>query len=161
MIELRPIGIVRSPFAQQSGTPAQPSFAGDEAVGTVEVDPHLEEGLAGIEGFDRIWLVCWLDRIGPVRLTVVPYLDTEPRGLFTTRAPSRPNPIGMSAVRLLHRDGPVLHVADLDLLDGTPLLDIKPFVPDLDGGPAGRCGWFDGLRGVADDRFGAGDTEDS
>jgi tRNA-Thr(GGU) m(6)t(6)A37 methyltransferase TsaA len=121
----------------------------------VEVFARYEEGLAGIEEFERIWLLCWLDRAGPVRLTVVPYLDTEPHGLFTTRAPSRPNPIGMSAVRLVRREHCVLHVAELDLLDGTPLLDIKPFVPGLDTADAGRIGWFHGAKGsgIADDRF--------
>jgi tRNA-Thr(GGU) m(6)t(6)A37 methyltransferase TsaA len=155
MIRCRAIGVVRSPFAAQQGTPVQPRFAGRDAVGTVEVYPEFEQGLGGIEGFERIWLLCWLDRAGPVRMEVVPYLDTVSRGLFTTRAPSRPNPIGMSAVWLLRREGCTLHVAGLDLLDGTRVLDIKPYVPDLDSVPVERIGWFEsaGGRGIADGRF--------
>jgi tRNA-Thr(GGU) m(6)t(6)A37 methyltransferase TsaA len=156
MIRCRPIGVVHSLFAAQPGTPVQPRFAGSDAVGTVEVLPEYEPGLADLEGFERIWLLCWLDRAGPVRMEVVPYLDTERRGVFATRAPSRPNPIGMSPVWLLDREGATLHVAGLDLLDGTPLLDIKPYVPDLDAAPVERRGWFEAAAGcgVADGRFG-------
>jgi tRNA-Thr(GGU) m(6)t(6)A37 methyltransferase TsaA len=137
-----PIGVIRSPFTSHTGTPVQPALAGDDAQGTVEVFEPFAEGLADTEGFERIWLICWLDRAGPVRMKVVPYLDTTERGLFATRAPSRPNPIGISAVRLLRREGHLLHVSQLDLLDGTPLLDIKPYAPAIDVFPIGRGGWL-------------------
>jgi tRNA-Thr(GGU) m(6)t(6)A37 methyltransferase TsaA len=106
----------------------------------VEVHPDYATGLADIDGFERIWLISWLDRSGPPNLTVIPYLDDTPRGLFSTRAPSRPNPIGISPVRLLGRTNNVLHVADLDLLDGTPILDIKPYAK-WDVFPIEREGW--------------------
>lgn len=156
-MKLTPIGVVRSPFAAQSGTPIQPALAGEGAVGTVEVFEPFADALADLEGFERIWLLYWFDRSGPVRLMVTPYLDTQPRGLFSTRAPSRPNPIGMSAVRLLRRDGRILHVAELDILDGTPLLDIKPYAKHFDHFAVIRNGWLDqvlpGTVRRADQRF--------
>jgi tRNA-Thr(GGU) m(6)t(6)A37 methyltransferase TsaA len=153
---VRPIGVVHSAFTEQAGTPVQPALAGPEAIGTVEVYPPYGEALDDLEGFERIWLVCWLHRTGQVRLKVQPYLDDRERGLFATRAPSRPNPIGISAVRLLRREGLVLHVADLDVLDGTPLLDIKPYSARFDVFPVTRQGWLGsapGRRRSADDRF--------
>jgi tRNA-Thr(GGU) m(6)t(6)A37 methyltransferase TsaA len=138
---MRPIGVVYSPFAAPSEAPAQPRLAGAGAVGTVEVFPEYEPGLAGLERFERIWLLCLLDRAGPVRMEVVPRLGTAVRGLFSTRAPARPNPIGMSAVWLLGREGATLRVGGLDLIDGTPVLDIKPYLPDLDAAPLDRPGW--------------------
>ena len=158
-MRLQPIGVVHSPFASQVGTPVQPALAGPEAVGTIEIFEPFAAGLEDIDGFERIWVVAWFHRAGPERLRVTPYLDVRERGLFATRAPARPNPIGISAVRLLRREGRVLHVADLDLLDGTPVLDLKPYAPAFDVFVASREGWLEGLRrkhGRADDRF-AGD----
>ena len=129
---VRPIGVVHSPFSGERRPPPQPALAGEEAVGTVEVFPEYEEGLDQVEMLPRIWIVSWLDRAGPVRMRLVPRGRTGMRGLFTTRAPSRPNPIGISPVRLLRRDGLVLHVSGLDLMDGTPVLDIKPYMPQID-----------------------------
>jgi tRNA (adenine37-N6)-methyltransferase len=110
-----------------------------------------------LDGFERIWLIYWFDRARQAEFKVIPYLDREPRGVFATRAPSRPNPIGLSCVRLLAVEGTLLRVADLDVLDGTPLLDIKPYVPDWDVFEVKRVGWYGLARGsrVADDRFGA------
>jgi len=159
-VQLEPIGVVHSIFTAQPGTPVQPAFASGEDTGTVEVYEPFEEGLDDLGRFDRIWLICWLDRSGPPRMKVVPYLDTEPRGVFATRAPSRPNPIGLSAVRLLRREGRFLHVAELDLLDNTPLLDIKPYSAHIDVFHVGREGWLGEraqMRVEADDRF----SEDS
>ena len=154
---VRPVGVVHSPFESQTGTPVQPALAGNDAIGTVEVFDRFAEALADLEGFERIWLICWLGRSRPVRMRVVPYLDTEERGLFSTRSPCRPNPIGISAVRLLQRSGCVLHVADLDLLDGTPVLDIKPYAQLIDVFPDTRDGWIASARtdrnGRADARF--------
>jgi tRNA-Thr(GGU) m(6)t(6)A37 methyltransferase TsaA len=156
-MRLVPIGLVHSPFAAQNGTPIQPACAGKDAVGTVEVFPTYEEGLADLDGFERIWLLSWLDITGPVHMTVTPYLDTQPRGLFSTRAPSRPNPIGLSAVRLLRREGRILHVADIDLVDGTPIIDIKPYATRFDHFEVRRNGWLDSVDVAdthhADDRF--------
>lgn len=156
--EVGPIGVVHSPFRAQTGTPIQPAFAGEEAIGTVEVFEPFVAGLDDIDRFDRIWVLGWLHRSGPVRMRVVPYLDTEARGLFATRSPNRPNPIGISAVRLLRRSGAVLHVADLDLLDGTPVLDIKPYARSIDIFSGTRDGWLSNAAAEgehpADDRFG-------
>ncbi|MFH1463379.1 MAG: tRNA (N6-threonylcarbamoyladenosine(37)-N6)-methyltransferase TrmO [Pseudomonadota bacterium] len=149
-----PIGIIRSPFNEQCGTPIQPALAGS-AEGRVEVDPAFAEALADLDGFERIWLLYVFDRARPVRLEVTPYLDTVQRGLFATRAPNRPNPIGMSCVRLLAVEGCTLRVADIDVLDGTPLLDIKPYASRFDHWEVERCGWLDEVQGAprADDRF--------
>ena len=152
---LRAIGVIRTPFQQAAGTPIQPTFA-EGVEGEVVIDEQFEEALADIDGFERIWLVYWMDRAGPYRPRVVPYRDTRERGLFATRSPCRPNPIGLSVVRLLRRQGRTLHVADVDILDRTPLLDIKPYVPDFDALRPSRGGWLDGSaedRRRADERF--------
>jgi len=156
-LELTPIGLIHSPHQQAEGTPIQPRYA-ETVEGTVEVFPEFVPGLRDLEGFERIWLLFWCDRARAARLEVVPYLDTQPRGVFATRAPSRPNPIGLSCVRLLAIEGPLLRVAGLDMLEGTPLLDIKPYVPDWDVFPAERVGWYAQARNprVADDRFDRG-----
>jgi len=154
-LELKPIGIVHSPFQQSAGTPIQASMAQGTA-GTVEVFPAFAAGLKDLEGFDRIWLLYWFDRAAAPRLIVTPYLDDQPHGVFATRAPARPNPIGISAVRLLRVEGCTLHVADVDILDGTPLLDIKPYAPRFDHLPAERTGWLQQASNrprTADQRF--------
>lgn len=154
-MEVRPIGIIHSPFKEAAGTPIQPVFAkGSE--GTVEVYPEYQEGLADLDGFERIWLVFWLDRAAPYKLKVKPYMDDTIRGLFSTRAPSRPNSIGMSCVKLLGVEGNVLRVAEIDALDGTPLLDIKPYVGKVDCFDVKRSGWLDAIEHKntrADERF--------
>jgi tRNA-Thr(GGU) m(6)t(6)A37 methyltransferase TsaA len=124
------------------------------------VDAPFAPALDDVEGFERVWLIYWMDRAAAFHPRVVPYRDTHERGLFATRAPSRPNLIGMSAVRLLAREGNVLRVADVDILDGTPLLDIKPYVPEFDAHPFSKAGWLDESavdRRTADDRFDATD----
>jgi tRNA-Thr(GGU) m(6)t(6)A37 methyltransferase TsaA len=139
---VQPIGVVHSPFLEPTGTPVQPAFAGEGATGTIEVFGTFVEGLSDIEGFERIWVLAWLDRSKPARMRVVPFLDDHRRGLFSTRSPNRPNPIGISALRLLGRAGGVLEVADLDLLDGTPVLDIKPYAQSIDVFPGTGDGWL-------------------
>jgi len=154
-LQLDPIGIIRSPFTQAAGTPIQASMA-EGATGTVEILPAFAAGLKDLDGFDRIWLLYWFDRAVAPKLIVTPYLDDQPHGVFATRAPARPNAIGMSAVRLLRIDNCTLHVADVDILDGTPLLDIKPYVPQFDHLPAERTGWLRqacNRRRTADRRF--------
>ncbi len=153
-IEIRSIGVIHSPHREAAGTPIQPRWAtGIE--GTVEVFPEFASGLRDLDGFDRIWLLYWFDLARAPQLEVVPYLDTQAHGIFATRAPSRPNAIGLSCVRLLAVEGATLRVAELDVLDGTPLLDIKPFIPDYDVFPAERVGWYAHARGtgIADGRF--------
>lgn len=141
-IHLRPIGVIRTPFKEPKGTPIQPSLA-KKARGTVKVFEEFREGLSDLAGFERIWLLYWFHRASKPQLRVIPYLDHQQRGLFATRAPCRPNPIGISAVRLLRVQGTILTVADLDIVDGTPLLDIKPYVPRFDCFEVTRCGWVE------------------
>ena len=156
----RPIGVIHSPHVKPEDTPIQPSFAvGIE--GTVEVFPEFAEGLKDIEGFSHIYLLYPFDRAGEPSLLVKPFLQDTLRGVFATRAPRRPNGIGMSLVRLLGRDGAVLRVSDVDVLDGTPLFDIKPFSPRFDRREDVQSGWMDdvddetaakrGLRGYRTD----------
>jgi tRNA-Thr(GGU) m(6)t(6)A37 methyltransferase TsaA len=138
---LRPIGVVRSPFTDPVGMPIQPAGACGVR-GAVEVFPEYCEGLADLEGFSRIILLYHFHRSEGYSLRVVPFLDDRERGLFATRAPRRPNPIGISTVRLVGVEGCRLAIEDVDVLDGTPLLDIKPYVPEFDAHPDERSGWF-------------------
>ena len=156
-MHLTPIGIVHSPHQRAEGTPIQAALAAGVR-GTVEVFPEYAGGLRDLDGFERIWLVYWFDRAKEAELVVTPYLDTTPRGLFATRAPCRPNPIGLSAVRLLGIAGNILQVDGLDILANTPLLDIKPYLPAFDAFKARRIGWCGDVHGrgsVADGRFDA------
>jgi tRNA-Thr(GGU) m(6)t(6)A37 methyltransferase TsaA len=154
-IQLRPIGVIHSPFKECKDMPVQPAMA-QGVTGSVQIFDEFAAGLKDLAGFDRIWLLFWFHRATPARMCVTPYLDSQERGLFATRAPARPNPIGLSNVRLLAVEDSLLRVADLDILDGTPLLDIKPFVPAFDSFPASRTGWLSTVKGgsaVADGRF--------
>ena len=141
-----PIGVIRSPFTDPVGMPIQPGGARG-VTGTVEVFGEYRAGLADLDGFSRIILIYPFHRSEGWSLAVTPFLDDRPRGVFATRAPRRPNAIGLSIVRLLGvRDGE-LAIGDVDVLDGTPLLDIKPYVPAFDSYPDERSGW---LAGSAD-----------
>jgi tRNA-Thr(GGU) m(6)t(6)A37 methyltransferase TsaA len=154
-IEARVIGVIRTPFVEPAGTPIQPVY-GQNVEGRVLVDESYAAALDDIEGFERLWLIYWMDRVGKFKTRIVPYRDDREHGLFATRSPARPNPIGISVVRLLRREGPVLHVLDIDILDGTRLLDIKPYVPIFDSHPGSRAGWVDECRvdrRLADPRF--------
>ncbi len=152
--KITPIAVVRSPFKEPSGMPVNVREA-KGTPGTVEVFPRYTAGLKDLKGFNRIWVLFWFDRAERGKLIVTPFISKRPRGVFATRAPSRPNPIGMSCVRLRRVQGNVLHVLDVDLLDGTPVLDIKPYQPS---DRFTRCtfGWMDKIRGRlarADRRF--------
>jgi tRNA-Thr(GGU) m(6)t(6)A37 methyltransferase TsaA len=154
-MRVKPIGIIRTPFQQPARTPIQPSQSGG-VKGTVEVFPEYANGLKDLDGFERIWLIYWLDRACEPQLLVIPFLDDRKRGVFATRAPSRPNAIGMSVVRLLQVVSNTLKVAEVDILDGTPLLDIKPYVAEFDCHAVEKSGWYDQAplrHSVADDRF--------
>lgn len=150
-----PIGTIHSPFSQPAGTPIQSSRASG-AKGLVRLDAPFRQGLQDLEGFERIWLIYYFHEAPPGQLLVRPFLDTTPRGVFSTRSPARPTPIGMSVVRLLSVHEDCFEVADIDVIDGTPLLDIKPYVPEFDSYPGSKAGWFDESRSQrqrADDRF--------
>jgi len=156
-MELRPIGIIRTPHRIQQGTPIQP-YAARDVPGEIEIFPKFRAALKDLRGFERIWLIYWFDRAQPFSARVIPYRDVVERGLFATRAPSRPNPIGLSAVRLrsVNAGTGKLTVLDVDMLDGTPLLDIKPYVPQFDSYPEAKAGWLETARtcrDLADGRF--------
>lgn len=138
---MRPIGVIRTPFTEPHGMPIQPAFS--QAIGQVEVFAEYAEGLQDLESFSHVILIYALHRSNGYTLRVKPYLDDVARGLFATRHPCRPNPIGLSTVRLLGRRGAVLEVEGIDVLDGTPLLDIKPYVPNFDVKTDIRAGWYD------------------
>ena len=138
----RAIGIIHSPFQEPAQTPIQPVYAGDVR-GQVEVFPEYAEGLQDLEGFSHVHLIYVFDRVGEMKLRVKPYLQDVEHGIFAARSPTRPNPIGMSIVRLIGREAAMLHVAELDILDGTPLLDIKPFSSQFDLREGARAGWME------------------
>jgi tRNA-Thr(GGU) m(6)t(6)A37 methyltransferase TsaA len=141
-ITLTPIGRIHSPHQRAEETPIQPAYARG-IHGKAEVWAEYADGLRDLEGFSHVCLLYWFHQAGPPRLLVTPYLDDCPRGVFATRAPCRPNPIGSSVVRLVRREGNMLHLEDVDILDGTPLLDIKPYVPRFSHVEEVRCGWLE------------------
>jgi tRNA-Thr(GGU) m(6)t(6)A37 methyltransferase TsaA len=139
-ILMQSIGIIHSPFTDRSQTPIQASRS--QARGVVEVYPEYAEGLEDLEGFSHIFLLYVFHESSGYSLLVKPFLDDQLRGLFATRHPCRPNPIGLSVVRLIARQGNTLEVEGVDTLDGTPLLDIKPYVPNFDVRADTRTGWY-------------------
>jgi tRNA-Thr(GGU) m(6)t(6)A37 methyltransferase TsaA len=154
-LQLKPIGIIHSPFQRASDTPIQGAMARG-AEGWVEIFAEFVEGLKDLEGFERVWLIYWFDRATTPQLIVKPYLDQEEHGVFATRAPCRPNPIGLSCVRLLGVEREGFRIGEVDILDGTPLLDIKPYVPVFDCFEVCRVGWLAGKGAgllLADGRF--------
>jgi tRNA (adenine37-N6)-methyltransferase len=146
-ISYHPIGILHTPFLDLQGMPIQPSGT-SSAPGTAEIFAEYAAGLKDLDGFSHVILLYHLHAVRRVDLAPVPFLDTQPRGVFATRSPVRPNPIGLSVVRLLRVEGSLLFLEALDMLDGTPLLDVKPYVPAFDR-PAGRVrtGWLAQARG--------------
>ncbi|MGD9137700.1 MAG: tRNA (N6-threonylcarbamoyladenosine(37)-N6)-methyltransferase TrmO [Desulfobacterales bacterium] len=142
MIELKPIGVIHTPFTVLEGMPIQPAGAAGIR-GTVEVFDEYHAGLKDLDGFSHIILLYHFHRSHGFKLHVVPFLDTKPRGLFATRAPKRPNPIGISVVQLDKVETGVLHIKNVDIVDGTPLIDIKPYVQEFDSPQEIRTGWLD------------------
>ena len=153
-MELRPIGVVRSDHAHLARTPRQPGATGEDRLAHIELHrgPGVREALRDLAGMERIWVLSWFHQVRNWRPMVLPPRGGRTRrGVFATRSPHRPNPLGLSLVRLLGIDGLVLHVADVDLLDGTPVLDLKPYLPAVEAHPASRAGWIDDLvRAEAD-----------
>jgi tRNA-Thr(GGU) m(6)t(6)A37 methyltransferase TsaA len=156
---MRPIGILRTPHAEPKGTPIQPSGAGDTP-GVAEVFPEFAPGLKDLDGFSHVILLYVFHLAGPPKLLVTPFLDEGQHGVFSTRAPSRPNPLGLSVVRLERVEGNRVFLRGADMVDGTPLLDIKPHVGAFNAGGPERLGWLEkrlGQAGAArdDGRFAA------
>jgi tRNA-Thr(GGU) m(6)t(6)A37 methyltransferase TsaA len=141
-MKMRPIGVIHSPFKKKEKTPIQPFRSGK--IGQVEVFEKYAAGLKDILGFSHIILIYRFHKSRGYKLLVKPFLDDKKHGLFATRAPLRPNQIGMSVVRLLGQNKNILFVKGIDALDGTPLLDIKPYVPDFDSAKKVRVGWLKG-----------------
>lgn len=141
-IEYQHIGIVHSPFHEPEGTPIQ-STGAVGVQGTVEIFPEFAQGLRDLDGFSHIILMYHFHRSDGFTLLVTPFMDSVQRGVFATRAPRRPNPIGLSVVRLNKLQNQTLHIEGVDILDGTPVLDIKPYVPEFDHYAVDRIGWLE------------------
>jgi tRNA-Thr(GGU) m(6)t(6)A37 methyltransferase TsaA len=135
------IGNIYSPFMKPEGMPIQPSGASG-VLGKVEIFPKYFEGLSDLEGFSHIILLYSFHMIKETKLSVTPFLDSIPHGVFATRAPIRPNPIGLSIVKLNEIEGNILHIENVDILNGSPLLDIKPYVPEFDHYQDVSIGWL-------------------
>jgi tRNA (adenine37-N6)-methyltransferase len=142
-IAYTPIGVVRSPYSKLDGMPLQ-TVAAPEVEARVELEPAVHGALRDLDGFSHVWLIVHLHTVDGWTPEVVPFLDTVKRGVLATRSPRHPNPIGLSLVELAAVEDGVLHVRGIDLLDGTPVLDVKPYVPLFDARDPGtvRTGWF-------------------
>jgi len=141
-IKYKPIGAIHSPFKEPKGIPIQP--AGAQGIdGTVELFPEYTEGLKDVEGFSHLILIYHFHLSKESPLKVKPYMDNKVHGVFAMRGPSRPNSIGISIVRLVRVEGNILHIQDIDIVDGTPLLDIKPYVPEFDIREVEKTGWLE------------------
>ncbi len=141
-ISITPIGIIETPFDDLKGMPIQPSGA-DKIQGTIIIDKEYEEGLSDLEGFSQIILLYHFHKSKGYNLMVKPFMDDQQRGLFSTRAPRRPNPIGLSIVQLIKIENNKISIQGIDVLNGTPLIDIKPYVPGFDAKEVTKLGWLD------------------
>jgi len=141
-IKYKPIGIIHSQFKEPKGTPIQPP-ATKGVNGTVEVFPEYAEGLKDLEDFSHIILIYHFHLSKKSSLKIKPFMDNQIHGVFSTRAPSRPNPIGISVVRLITIERNILYIRDVDIVDGTLLLDIKPYVPEFDVRAVDKIGWLE------------------
>lgn len=141
-IIFKPIGFVRSPHKEPKGVPIQPTAAKD-ITGTIEILEEFAPGLKDLDGFSHIIVLFNFHLSTDYKLVVLPFMDDTPRGVFSTRAPRRPNQIGISTVRLLKVEGNIIHIQGVDMVDGTPILDIKPCVPKLDQPEVERIGWLE------------------
>ncbi len=138
---MKPIGVIHTPFNEKSETPIQ--FSRSNTLGEIEIHPEYADGLDGIEGLSHLILIyVFHAALNSTELKVKPFLDNETHGIFATRYYTRPNPIGFSVVRLIQRNGLRLEVQSVDMLNGTPLLDIKPYVPEFDVCEVDKLGWY-------------------
>ena len=146
-IELKSIGVIHSPFNSLEDMPIQPASA-KGVFGSVELKPEFIEGLDDLKGFSHMYLIYLFHLSQGYNLKVIPFLDTKPRGLFATRAPKRPNPIGLSVVKIHKISENIIDIENVDIVDGTPLLDIKPYVPEMDAPRNCKIGWLNKYRSM-------------
>ena len=157
-IIIHPIGTVYTPYTDVKNMPIQP-IAAEGIKGYIKLLPEYIDGLKDLEGFSHITLLYRFHKIEGYELLVTPFMDTEKHGIFATKAPKRPNAIGMSTVKLIAIDGNILHIEQVDMLDGTPLIDIKPFYPRYDNRENVNIGWLEKNRDLpleqlrSDERF--------
>jgi len=156
-IHFKAIGLIHSPFNDIKKMPIQPKGA-SKIKGQIEIFPEFEEGLLDLDGFSHIILLYHFHKIQNPQLVVTPFLDDCEHGIFATRAPKRPNPIGLSVVKLIQINGRMIDIENIDVLNQTPLIDLKPYVPEFDHHPTDRIGWFkkniaDTTHKRSDDRF--------
>ncbi len=154
--EIRSIGTIHTPFQSASEAPIQGPHR-PESEGRIEVLAGYADGLDDLDGFDCAWVLWYCHQSGEPSMKVVPFMDTRERGLFATRAPARPNPVALSVVGIVRREDNVLVVSGVDMVDGTPLLDLKPYIPGVDSRPQCRKdGWIGGRKmdRRGDGRFG-------
>jgi tRNA-Thr(GGU) m(6)t(6)A37 methyltransferase TsaA len=140
-VKFKTIGVIHTPYSDPEGIPIQGALR-TEIEGRAEIFPEYEEGLRDVEGFSHLIFLYHFHRVKEYALVSRPFLDDTPRGVFSIRSPRRPNPIGMTVVRLLRREKNMLFFGGVDMVDGTPLLDIKPYIPDVDAHDADRVGWL-------------------
>jgi len=143
-ITLEPIGIIHSPYQKKEDIPIQGAFK-PEGVGAIEVFEKYAEGLTDVEGFSHLLIIYFFHKSKDFSLLAKPFLEDKLHGIFAIRSPHRPNHLGVSVVRLLERNGNMLKVGEIDVFDGTPLLDIKPYVPKFDERKNVKIGWLEGL----------------
>lgn len=140
-ITYQPIGVIHTPFKAANGMPVQ-AVAAKGIVGSIELDPTYQAGLKNISGFSHLILLYHLHLVQDYELEVIPFLDDQPHGVFATRSPKRPNALGLSIVKLLGVAANTLQIEEIDVIDGTPLLDIKPYVPEFDVRTTDQIGWL-------------------
>ena len=157
-IIIKPIGIIRTPHSDVNNMPIQP-IAAEGIFGTIELLPEYADGLKDIEGFSHLTLLYHFHKINGYKLRAIPFMDTEEHGIFASKAPKRPNAIGTSTVKLIAVEGNILHIEQVDMLDGTPLIDIKPFYPRYDNRENVKIGWLEKSKNLpleklrSDERF--------
>jgi tRNA (adenine37-N6)-methyltransferase len=146
-LDIHPIGVVRTPFKSKYAAPRQPASASEKSVGVITLNEHsnFEQALDDLAEFDYIWVIFWFHKNENWKPKVLPpHGGRTKRGLFSTRSPHRPNPIGLSLCKLIDIKGRTIRIENPDMLDGTPILDIKPYIPHAESHPGARAGWIDG-----------------
>ncbi len=156
-MQIEPIGIIHTPFKKLGQMPIQPKGA-KSVIATLEIDKEYTLGLKDLEGFSHIYLIYYFHEAVRTELEVIPFMDTQERGVFATRSPLRPSHIGLSITKVLSIDDNIVTIKGIDVLDGTPLIDIKPYIPQFDGVNGVKTGWMNKSRSEvntarSDERF--------